>query len=200
MSKLILVLGGIRSGKSQFACRLADQLSREVAVIVTCIPQDEEMQARIAEHRLKRPKHWQTIEAPKEIIPHLQESKLSFHIHSGLLLENNKLSTGSNLGFSIQQKSEVILIDCLNMFISNLLLDELTPETILEKVSSLAEGISKKKDGWVIIVSNEVGSCLVPTNKLARVFTDLLGKANQIMADCANEVYLLVAGIPVKIK
>ncbi|MDI6735123.1 MAG: bifunctional adenosylcobinamide kinase/adenosylcobinamide-phosphate guanylyltransferase [bacterium] len=169
MSKLILVLGGIRSGKSQFACQLADQLSQEVAVIVTCIPQDKEMKARIKDHRLKRPKHWQTIEAPKEIRPHLQEKK-------------------------------VILIDCLNMFISNLLLDGLTPETILEKVSSLAEGVSKKKDGFVIIVSNEVGSCLVPTNKLARQFTDLLGKANQIMASCANEVYLLVSGIPVKIK
>lgn len=169
MSTLILVLGGIRSGKSRFASQLARQLSREVAVIATCIPLDKEMTARVEEHKLQRPKHWQTIEAPKEIIPHLQES-------------------------------EVILIDCLNMFISNLLLDGLTPETILAKISSLAEGISKKKNGWVIIVSNEVGSCLVPTNKLARVFTDLLGKANQIMADCADEVYLLIAGIPVKIK
>jgi adenosylcobinamide kinase/adenosylcobinamide-phosphate guanylyltransferase len=171
MNRLILVLGGIRSGKSQFACELANKLSKKVVVIATCIPSDDEMKQRIKEHKLLRPKHWQTIEEPKNIIPVLQKST-----------------------------KEVILIDCLNMFISNLLLDELTEEIILKEVSLLVDVINKKKDIYIIIVSNEVGSCLVPTNKLARQFTDILGKANQIIADCANDVYLLVAGIPVKIK
>ncbi|MEW6095661.1 MAG: bifunctional adenosylcobinamide kinase/adenosylcobinamide-phosphate guanylyltransferase [bacterium] len=171
MNRLILVLGGIRSGKSQFACQLANQLSKEVAVIATCIPLDEEMKVRIQEHKNQRPKQWQTIEEPKDIIPLLEESA-----------------------------KEVILIDCLNMLISNLLLDELTQEEILKKISSLAEAINKKKDVCIIIVSNEVGSCLVPTNKLARQFTDILGKANQIIATQVKEVYLLVAGVPVKIK
>jgi len=171
MSRLILVLGGIRSGKSQFACQLANQLSKKVAVIATCIPSDEEMKVRIQEHKSQRPKQWQTIEEPKDIIRVLEELT-----------------------------KEVILIDCLNMFISNLLLDELTQEEILKKTTFLVEVIKKKKDVCVIIVSNEVGSCLVPTNKLARQFTDILGKANQIIATHAKEVYLLVAGIPVKIK
>ncbi|MEW6621002.1 MAG: bifunctional adenosylcobinamide kinase/adenosylcobinamide-phosphate guanylyltransferase [bacterium] len=171
MSSLMLVLGGIRSGKSQFACQLADRLSKKVVVIATGIPSDEEMKARIQEHQQLRPKHWQTIEEPKEIVPTLEKTT-----------------------------AEVILIDCLNMLISNLLLDELSEDKILKKVSSLVEAIDKKKDGWVIIVSNEVGSCLVPTNKLARQFTDLLGKANQIIARYAQDVYLLVAGIAMKIK
>jgi len=171
LSQLILVLGGIRSGKSQFACQLADQLGKEVAVIATCLSADEEMKIRIQEHKLARPKHWQTIEEPKEIIPILQELT-----------------------------KEVILIDCLNMLLSNLLLDELAQEVILKKISCLVEVINKKEDGWVIIVSNEIGSCLVPINKLARQFTDLLGKANQMVSAQAREVYLLVAGIPVKIK
>lgn len=166
-----MVLGGIRSGKSQFAYQLADQLSKKVAVIATCIPLDEEMKIRVQEHKLARPKHWQTIEEPKEIIPVIEEST-----------------------------QEVILIDCLNIFISNLLLENLTQKLILKKIFSLIEAINKRKDVCVIIVSNEVGSCLVPTNKLARKFTDLLGKANQIVASQAKEVYLLVAGIPVKIK
>jgi len=171
LSQLILVLGGIRSGKSQFACQLADQLNKKVAVIATCLPCDEEMKIRIQEHKQARPKHWQTIEEPKEIIPVLQ-----------------KLT------------NEVILIDCLNIFLSNLLLDGLGEEVILKKISSLVEVINKKETGWVIIVSNEIGSCLVPINKLARQFTDLLGKVNQMVAAQAKEVYLLVAGIPVKIK
>lgn len=171
MNQLILVLGGIRCGKSQFACQLANRLTKKVAVITTCIPLDEEMKARIQEHKIARPKQWQTIEEPKDIIPVLQEST-----------------------------KEVILIDCLNMLISNLLLDGLTQEVILKKISCLLEAINKKEDVCIIIVSNEVGSCLVPTNKLARQFTDILGKANQMVATQANEVYLLIAGIPVKIK
>lgn len=171
MSQLILVLGGIRSGKSQFACQLAEQLSKKVVVIATCIPSDEEMKIRIQEHKQARPKHWQTIEEPKDIIPYLKKST-----------------------------REVILIDCLNIFISNLLLASVNQEVILKKISSLVEVINKKEAGYVIIVSNEVGSCLVPTNKLAREFTDLLGKANQMVSAQAKEVYLLVAGIPVKIK
>lgn len=170
ISRLILVIGGIRSGKSEFACQLAKQLGKKVTVVATCIPLDEEMKARIQKHKLTRPKYWQTIEAPKDIISVLQQST-----------------------------EEVILVDCLNMFISNLLLDNLSEEEILEKVISLVEVVNKR-DGCVIIVSNEVGSCLVPTNKLARQFTDILGKANQIVATHANEVYLLIAGISVKIK
>jgi len=172
MKKFIFISGGVRSGKSHYAIELAKKLSRKVAYIATCTSPDEEMQERIKLHKNSRPANWEIVEVAKEIIPAL-----------------NKL----------KNKHDVVIIDCLGLFISNLLSEELENSQILSALKKLAQSISKAK-GVTIVVSNEVGSGIVPDNPLARQFRDLLGIANQIMAKEANEVILMHSAIPLKIK
>ena len=172
MKKFIFILGGVRSGKSHYAIKLAKNLSRKVAYIATCVNPDEEMRKRIKLHKNSRPAIWEVVEDAKDI--------------SSVL---NKL----------KNKHDVVIIDCLGLFVSNLLSQELGNSQILSALKKLAQSISKAK-GVTIVVSNEVGSGMVPNNPLARQFCDLLGMANQIMAKGANEVILMHSGIPIKIK
>jgi len=177
--KLIFITGGARSGKSNFAEKIAVKTSKEVAYIATSQPFDEEMKYRIKKHKDRRPTNWETYEEPikiKELI--------------------------NNLGF----KKEIILIDCLTLLTSNLLLreedkieDPQWQEDILLEIKKIAES-SYKVPAQVIIVSNEVGMGLVPDNPLGRVYRDILGKANSIIADKADEVFIMVSGISLKIK
>jgi len=177
--KLIFITGGTRSGKSSFAEKTANGLSRSVAYLATAQPLDEEMIFRIKKHREKRLNTWETYEEPIKI---------------------RKLV--SRLG----SEKEVILIDCLTLLTSNLLLrkedkveDPKLQEEILSEIKKLVE-ISFKVPAQVIIVSNEVGMGLVPENTLGRVYRDILGRANSIIADRADEVFMMVSGIPLKIK
>jgi len=177
--KLIFITGGARSGKSTFAERMAISLGESVAYLATAQPLDEEMTFRIKKHREKRLNTWKTYEEPIEV------SELVSHL--GL-------------------EKEVILIDCLTLLTSNLLLreedkieDPECQEEILLEIKKLAE-ISFKVPAQVIIVSNEVGMGLVPDNTLGRVYRDILGRANSIIADKADEVFIMVSGIPLKIK
>jgi len=177
--KLIFITGGARSGKSSFAEKIAAKTSKKVAYIATGQPLDEEMAFRIKKHREKRLNIWETYEEPievRELVSHLGLEK------------------------------EVILTDCLTLLTSNLLLrkedkveDSKWQEEILLEIEKFAE-VSYKVPAQVIIVSNEVGMGLVPDNPLGRVYRDILGRANSIIADKADEVFIMVSGIPLKIK
>lgn len=179
--KLILVLGGARSGKSTFAERLATQRGGRVLYIATAQALDEEMSMRIATHRNKRPFAWQTLE----------------------------LSTGVGHALvSEPPQADIILLDCLTLLVSNVLLqaspdpdrpDEMLATTSVNaEIQSLIEAYQSSQATW-IVVSNEVGMGLVPPYHLGRIYRDLLGWANQRVAERADTVYLMVAGIPMKL-
>ncbi len=174
--KYIFILGGARTGKSRFAQELAGRLGNKVLFIATGEPLDEEMQARIDEHKKARPKSWRTLEIPTNI--------------------------GRQLEVEIGD-AEVVIIDCLTLLASNRLGDELdylkAEKQVLAEINELITCIDKL-NASVIIISNEVGMGLVPETKLGRVYRDLLGRANQLIAQHANEVYFMVAGLPMKIK
>lgn len=174
--KSILILGAVRSGKSSFAQELAAKTCKKVLFTATGEALDEEMRARIDEHKKTRPKGWRTLETP------------------------------ANIGEQIESQigdAGVVLIDCLTLLVSNLIGDRLDyPEAekrVLAEISGLTACIAKL-DASFIIVSNEVGMGLVPETKLGRIYRDLLGKANQLVAQHVTEVYFMVAGIPVNIK
>lgn len=170
--KLILVLGGARAGKSTFALRLAKEIAGEgsVTFIATAQALDEEMSQRIARHREERPSHWTTIEEP-------------YHLDEALIKVSNP---------------GVALVDCLTLFTSNWLLRE--DEHTLNEVSNRFLTNVRSQSQTVIVVSNEVGLGLVPETPLGRSFRDLLGRVNQQFAEAADEVYLLVAGLPLRLK
>ena len=172
MKKVVFILGGARSGKSSYAVELAKKLDKRTVFIATCTSFDDEMRKRIKMHKAQRPKKWKLIEEGKNI--------------------NSVLA-------SFKNKYQIILIDCLGMWISNLLSDGLKDKQIEKEVFRLIESISKLK-GVTLLVSNEVGMGIVPDNPLARRFRDLLGRANQMIARNADEVIFMHSGIPVAIK
>ena len=178
MGKLTFILGGARSGKSQYAQELAKQRGGQVLFIATAQGLDDEMILRIQNHQQARPQHWQTIEAPTQVIQTLSRSSLT---------------------------PDVILLDCLTLLVSNILTSEGSEERIDEdqleqavdkEVEAILNWAATHSANW-IIVSNEVGMGLVPPYPLGRVYRDLLGRANQKVAEKADEVFLMVAGIPV---
>jgi len=174
--QIILLLGGARSGKSHYAQQLAKELGNKVLFVATGEALDEEMQARIAEHKKDRPQNWRTLELP------------------------------TGIGRGIEERigdAQVVVIDCLTLLVSNLLHDEPEyPEAEKRVTSEINELIAamEKLDISFVIVSNEVGMGLVPDNRLGRIYRDLLGKANQLLASRATEVYLMVACLPVQVK
>ena len=177
--KLIFITGGARSGKSNFAEKMALSLGKPVAYLATGQPLDKEMADRIKKHKSRRSTEWETYEEPIEV---------------------------SELVSSLGGEKEVILIDCLTLLVSNLLLREKNKarnpqgeEKILLEIEKLTE-ISYQAPAQIIIVSNEVGMGLVPDNPLGRVYRDILGRANSIIANKADEVFMMISGIPLKIK
>jgi adenosylcobinamide kinase/adenosylcobinamide-phosphate guanylyltransferase len=158
---------------------LAEEIGGVVLFVATAEAGDEEMAARIAEHRAERPKTWQTLEAPR------------------------------NVGRAIREgapPAAVILIDCLTLLASNVItcLDEpVTPEeaeaTLDREIDGLLEAYAASDAAW-IIVSNEVGSGLVPPYPLGRIYRDALGRANARLAREAEDVLLMVAGLPLALK
>lgn len=176
--KLVLIMGGVRSGKSAFAQELAHRMGRRVTFLATARAQDEEMRRRIEEHRRARPAHWRTIEAPLNAARALREK-----------------SDGA----------EVVLLDCLTFLAANLLLDgdETRPQEVEARMLAEVEGLLSAFDAGtasVIVVSNEVGTGVVPPYPVGRAYRDLLGRANQIIAGAADRVYWMLAGLPVEIK
>ena len=174
MSTLIFITGGARSGKSSLAVKLAKESGGKVVFIATAQAGDAEMAYRIMLHKKERPEGWITIEEPLDVASAINAA----HGH------------------------DVVLIDCLTLLLSNLIcevadLDE--ADGILAEIERLIETI-RRFEGKAIVISNEVGMGIVPENKLARKFRDMAGKANQMMACAADEVYVCFSGIPVQIK
>lgn len=161
---ITLILGGARSGKSNFAQKLAE--GRKVLFVATAEALDDEMRERIEEHKKQRPSSWRTLEAPNKLGKKIAES------------------TGD---------SEVVIIDCMTMLVSNTLSD------VKKEIEELIDCM-KKVNADFIIISNEVGLGIVPENKLSRIYRDALGWVNKRLAEFADEVYFMIAGIPVKIK
>lgn len=172
MSEITFIIGGARSGKSSFALKLAKQGSQRVGFIATCEPLDKEMCRRIHKHRQLRPSGWKTFEEARQV---------------------------SRLIKKIGNQFDLVIVDCLTLLVSNLLLKGFSHRVIAAEIKKICFGFKKSKLKG-IIVSNEVGLGIVPDNKLSRDFRDIAGKANQIVAGYATEVFLMTAGLPLKIK
>ena len=178
--ELILVLGGARAGKSAFAQGLAQAMGRRVLCVVTAQPRDEEMRRRIQRHRQRRPPAWRVVEEPLAVAQALAP---------------------------FLDATDVALIDCLTVWVSNLLLAEL-PEGVIQdfrRVEAAEKVVSRAVEDLLacyregpasfVVVSNEVGMGLVPEYPLGRLYRDCLGRANQQVAAQADRVYYLVAGL-----
>lgn len=183
MKKTILLLGGARSGKSRLAQEMAQRISARVLYVATATAGDADMQQRIIRHRKERPGSWQTLEA------------------------------SCNLGQAISgytSDCDVVLIDCITLLVNNIFclhddkqfaeIDEtILDNEVQQEITDLINCIRSTTASF-IIVSNETGLGLVPENRMGRLYRDCLGRANQSLAQIADEVYFLVAGIPVRIK
>jgi len=172
MSRIILITGGARSGKSLFGEQLAEGLGDPRAYIATGEAGDREMGERIERHRLRRGPSWQTIEEPCDL--------------TGTIRRNDHLF-------------KVMLVDCITLWLTNLLLKNDDPQKVIGEVKSLAMSFSSLNTP-LILVSNEVGMGIVPENRLARTFRDIAGEANQLLAKAADEVHVTVSGLPLKLK
>jgi len=191
--RLIVILGGARSGKSAFAERLAASSGRSVAFIATATAGDDEMRERIARHRATRPKGWHTIEEPLDLAGAVRQAA---------------------------ELADVVLLDCVTLWLGNVLLQEsrqhekddedevefhttgrLFDERALKESEALLAAVrSLGPNKILIVVTNEVGLGIVPAYPLGRLYRDTLGYVNQRLAQAADRVYLMVAGMAVDLK
>ena len=173
MGELIFITGGSRSGKSGYAQRRAEAHEGELLYVATAAAGDAEMTARIARHQADRGTRWQTLEEP--------------------------LALAERLPAAAQGKGAV-LVDCLTLWLTNLYFEHHEdPAPVLAAVAGLAK-VLPTLAAPVYLVSNELGSGIVPENRLARQFRDLAGEANQLLAAAAQEAWLVVAGLPLQLK
>ena len=171
-NKIYFITGGARSGKSSFAEKLAAEFDAKRAYIATAQALDGEMAARIEQHRKKRGNSWDTYEEPLAIAELVKKLNLAY---------------------------QLILLDCLTLWLSNVMARADDDDAVLSRSGELVSALKEFK-GSCIVVSNEVGLGIVPDNPLARRFRDLAGIINQMMAQAADEVYFLAAGLPLKMK
>lgn len=178
MSRIILVTGGGRSGKSAHAQRIAESLSGPRAFVATCPVIDDELRERVRQHRRARSlKRWRTIEEPLDVAGAIRRALVQ----------------------------RVVLVDCVTLWVNNLLYEaERCGKTISESqmVRHCRQVIAacREHPGTVIFVSNEVGMGIVPENALSRRYRDLVGRANQVIAAASDSVYLMVCGQVLAIK
>lgn len=174
--KLYLITGGARSGKSRYAEELVSSFGGDVAYVATLQPGDEEMNRRIEHHKARRPASWRTVEAPLDVasaVTGLEES--------------------------------VVLLDCLSGWVSNLLLEheDQGEEAVQNAVSAAVEdflAVVRDTAKIVVVVTNEVGSGVVPDHRLGRWYRDALGLANQRVAAAADAACLMASGLPLVLK
>ena len=169
MRKLIFVTGGARSGKSDHAMALAAGAGKRRAFLATAEALDDEMRERIEQHQAERGDGWDTHEIPLDIAPWLK----------------------SNSG-----KYDVVLIDCLTLWLSNVLIAGLDAEAEIHELVAALEAAGC----GIVAVSNEVGMGIVPESPLARSFRDHSGRMNCMVAEVSDEAYLIVAGMPLKLR
>ncbi len=179
--KIVLVTGGARSGKSEVAEQLAAAFSGRVIYLATAGVYDDEMVHRVEKHQSRRPAHWVTVEETHWLARALMA-----------------VPCGS-----------CVLVDCLTLWITNLLLDDSLPpqgaaeveqeEYIINETVRVME-TARSRELLLILVSNQVGCGVVPDNRLGRLFRDVAGRVNQQVAALADRVYLVTAGIPVELK
>jgi len=175
MAELTFITGGARSGKSSYAVDIAKKHGGQVILIATAVVFDEEMKTRVAAHRQSRPANWEVVEEPRNLSPLISEIS------------------------DRRDEDILILIDCLGLFITNLLLDDFSDEEMNLRIECLVKTIGQSKNS-IIIVSNEVGEGIVPENALSRRFRDFVGLANQKMAQKSNTAIFMRCGIPQYLK
>lgn len=185
MSKIVMVTGGARSGKSSFGEELLKKSSGKKGYIATATPFDDGMKERIKKHQNSRPKAWQTFELPYEISSHIDK---------------------------ISKRCDIAILDCITVFSSNILFEKeydwekISYEKILvleEKIIDEIQQIIEKARVYnldLVIITNEVGSGIVPGNRLSRVYRDIAGRINQKLSELSDEVYVTISGIPLKLK
>lgn len=182
MNKITLIVGGARGGKSRFAQELAEKAGEAILFVATAEAGDDEMRRRIEKHRSTRPASWQTLEAT-----------------TGLSGRIRREIAGK----------DVVLIDCITLLVNNVIAEncregdifdeELIEGKVTTEITELIDCM-RNSQARFIIVSNEVGLGIVPENKLGRFYRDVLGRANQLLAEYADEVYLLICGLPLPLK
>jgi len=168
----ILVIGGCRSGKSAHALRLSERIGNRRLFVATCVPEDDEMKARVNKHREDRDDSWKTLEVPVDIAEAIRQY-------------------GSS--------ADVMLVDCLTLWLNNVLMQTQDVTLIQNRINDLAASIQKANCS-LVLVSNDVGSGIVPENPMARLYRDLAGWTHQAVAEACSKVIWTVAGIPVTIK
>ena len=185
LKTLTLILGGARSGKSSHALALARQRARQVVFVATAEAGDEEMAERIARHRAERPPHWETRELTRRVGAALEAHPPQADL---LLLDDLTLLVGNVLLAAVQNADPAALAA-----------QETARRAVEAEIEALVRAYRRLPLAW-IVVSNEVGCGLVPATPLGRLYRDLLGRANQRLAAEADEVLLMVAGIPLTVK
>jgi adenosylcobinamide kinase/adenosylcobinamide-phosphate guanylyltransferase len=178
MARIILVTGGCRSGKSVYAQRMAESFPGRRAYVATCQVEDEEMRQRVDKHRQAREAtQWETIEEPVHLAKALSRVRCY----------------------------DVVLVDCLTLWVSNLMYQaaqqgaEVEEEQLAERCAEVLAAC-RSHPGTVVLVTNEVGLGVVPENRVARRFRDLVGRSNQVIAAAADRVTLMSCGIPICLK
>ena len=178
----ILILGGVRSGKSRFAVETALRLSDKVLFVATAEALDEEMKQRIKEHKRARPSSWYTVEVP------------------------------TGVGKRIRKEvgdAQVVIVDCLTLLVSNVIgqcgddPEQVSTELVQQRLNTEIDeliGCINDSTATFILVSNEVGMGLVSGSRLGRLYCDFLGKVNQILAERADHAYFMLSGIPLSLK
>lgn len=180
--RLILIVGGARSGKSTMAERMAAELGggAEVLFVATAEAYDDEMRTRIRQHQADRPAGWRTLEAPRNL--------------------------GPRIAAALSGTEKAVVVDCITLLVSNLVCALPADVSVREAEAVVAAEImaliaaSRASHATWIMVSNEVGLGIVPDNPLARTYRDALGRANQQLAAAADQVFFPVAGLPLRLK
>ena len=182
MGNCILVTGGARSGKSQYVMEQAVKTGKPVLFVATAEAGDAEMQARIEKHKKNRPANWKTLEVRSDVGKQIEK----------------------NIG-----DAQTVIIDCITLLTTNNFMDNVSGKGKINE-KKLEENLDREIEGLLAcanrvkakfyIVTNEVGSGIVPEHPMSRLYRDLLGKANQKLAQQASEVYFMVAGLPLRVK
>ena len=172
MAGTVFITGGARSGKSRLAEELALGQGAPLVYIATGMAGDREMAERIERHRARRGPDWRTVEEPLDLAGAISAA---------------------------QGKCAAILVDCITLWLTNLLLTYDDAAIVLKEVELLVR-LLPTLETPLLLVSNEVGMGIVPENRLARTFRDLAGEANELLAGAADEVYVMFSGLPLKLK